>query len=144
MSRPKRLCEARTPCRRAYRRAAAPVVAIDVRPNDPDGVKFCHAATREEEAPITTKIAILDDWQDVARSSADWSKLALAPIWCSSLTLLQPEDEAAVALADFDILLTMRERTAFPETLAPSFTQTAHDQRHRRFQCAAGRHGLHS
>jgi phosphoglycerate dehydrogenase-like enzyme len=27
------------------------------------------------------------------------------------------EDEAATALADFDILLTMRERTAFPETL---------------------------
>ena len=27
------------------------------------------------------------------------------------------EDDAAVALADFDILLTMRERTAFPETL---------------------------
>jgi len=27
------------------------------------------------------------------------------------------EDDAAAALADFDILLTMRERTAFPETL---------------------------
>jgi phosphoglycerate dehydrogenase-like enzyme len=27
------------------------------------------------------------------------------------------EGEAAVALADFDVLLTMRERTAFPETL---------------------------
>ena len=27
------------------------------------------------------------------------------------------EDETAVALADFDILLTMRERMAFPETL---------------------------
>jgi phosphoglycerate dehydrogenase-like enzyme len=63
------------------------------------------------------KIAILDDWQDVARSSADWSRLAARADLVFFADAFGTEDEAAMALADFDILLTMRERTAFPETL---------------------------
>ena len=63
------------------------------------------------------KIAILDDWQDVARSSADWSKLAARAELVFFADAFASEDEAAHALADFDILLTMRERTPFPETL---------------------------
>jgi len=63
------------------------------------------------------KIAILDDWQDVARSSADWSSLASRANLTFFAGAFDTEDEAAAALADFDILLTMRERTAFPETL---------------------------
>jgi phosphoglycerate dehydrogenase-like enzyme len=63
------------------------------------------------------KIAILDDWQDVARSSADWSRLAARAELVFFADAFGSEDEAAVALADFDILLTMRERTDFPETL---------------------------
>ena len=63
------------------------------------------------------KIAVLDDWQDVARSSADWSRLAARADLVFFADAFRTEDEAAVALADFDILLTMRERTAFPETL---------------------------
>ncbi len=63
------------------------------------------------------KIAILDDWQDVARNSADWSALAARANLVFFADALGTEDEAATALADFDILLTMRERTAFPETL---------------------------
>ncbi len=63
------------------------------------------------------KIAILDDWQDVARSSADWSPLAARADLTFFADAFGSEDEAAAALADFDILLTMRERTAFPETL---------------------------
>jgi phosphoglycerate dehydrogenase-like enzyme len=63
------------------------------------------------------KIAILDDWQDVARSSADWSRLAARAELVFFADAFASEDEAARALADFDILLTMRERTAFPETL---------------------------
>ena len=66
---------------------------------------------------LMVKIAILDDWQDVARSSADWSRLAARAELSFSLTLSASEDEAALALEDFDILLTMRERTAFPESL---------------------------
>ena len=66
---------------------------------------------------VIAKIAILDDWQDVARSSADWSTLAARADLAFFADAFGTEDEAAVALADFDILLTMRERTAFPETL---------------------------
>ena len=64
-----------------------------------------------------TKVAILDDWQDVARKSADWSPLASRADLTFFADAFETEDEAAAALADFDILLTMRERTAFPETL---------------------------
>jgi phosphoglycerate dehydrogenase-like enzyme len=63
------------------------------------------------------KIAVLDDWQDVARSSADWSRLAARAELVFFADAFASEDEAASALVDFDILLTMRERTAFPETL---------------------------
>ena len=63
------------------------------------------------------KIAILDDWQDVARSSAGWSRLAARADLVFFADAFASEDEAARALADFDILLTMRERTPFPESL---------------------------
>jgi phosphoglycerate dehydrogenase-like enzyme len=63
------------------------------------------------------KIAVLDDWQDVARASADWSALAARAEVTFFSDPFATEDEAATALADFDILLTMRERTAFPESL---------------------------
>ena len=64
-----------------------------------------------------TKIAVLDDWQDVARRSADWSVLAARAELVFFAGAFGSEDEAAAALADFDILLTMRERTAFPAAL---------------------------
>jgi phosphoglycerate dehydrogenase-like enzyme len=63
------------------------------------------------------KIAVLDDWQSVARTSADWSSLAARAELVFFSDAFATEDEAAVALADFDMLLTMRERTPFPETL---------------------------
>ena len=63
------------------------------------------------------KIAILDDWQDVARTSADWSRLAARADLVFFTSALGSEDEAALALKDFEILLTMRERTPFPESL---------------------------
>jgi phosphoglycerate dehydrogenase-like enzyme len=63
------------------------------------------------------EIAILDDWQGVARGSADWSPLAARAELTFFADPLGSEDEAAAALADFEILLTMRERTPFPETL---------------------------
>jgi len=63
------------------------------------------------------KIAVLDDWQDVARTSADWSALTARAEVTFFSGAFACEDEAVVALADFDILLTMRERTAFPASL---------------------------
>ena len=48
------------------------------------------------------RIAILDDWQDVARSSADWSPLASRANLTFFADAFDTEDEAAAALADFE------------------------------------------
>jgi phosphoglycerate dehydrogenase-like enzyme len=60
---------------------------------------------------------VLDDWQDAARQSADWAPLAARAELVFFPDAFSTEDEAAARLTDFDILLTMRERTAFPATL---------------------------
>ncbi len=61
-----------------------------------------------------TRIAVLDDWQSVARSSADWSKLeARAEVTVFDAALGDP-DAVVRALEPFDVVLAMRERTAFP------------------------------
>jgi phosphoglycerate dehydrogenase-like enzyme len=72
---------------------------------------------------VMVKIAVLDDWQDVARSSADWSALAARAELTFFPNAFRTEDEAAAALDDFDILITMRERTAFPESLIGRLTK---------------------
>lgn len=63
------------------------------------------------------KVAVLDDWQNVARESADWSGLSAR----SEVTFFtQPfvdEDDTAAKLRDFDIVLSMRERTPLPGSL---------------------------
>jgi phosphoglycerate dehydrogenase-like enzyme len=62
-----------------------------------------------------TRVAILDDYQHVARRLADWDSLA------ADVVIFQDHvaDEAGVAarLADFDVVVAMRERTPFPHTL---------------------------
>jgi phosphoglycerate dehydrogenase-like enzyme len=62
-------------------------------------------------------VAVLDDWQDVARKSADWSALEARARLIFFSDAFSSEEEAATALLDADILLTMRERTAMPESL---------------------------
>ncbi|WP_419728424.1 D-2-hydroxyacid dehydrogenase family protein [Lichenicola sp.] len=64
-----------------------------------------------------TAIAVLDDWQGVARTSADWSPLQARAELVFFHEAFADEDAAAEALARFDILLTMRERTPFPASL---------------------------
>lgn len=64
-----------------------------------------------------TRIAVLDDWQGVARGSADWSRLEARAELVFFENALAGEDAAAAALAGFDIVLTMRERTPFPASL---------------------------
>ena len=56
------------------------------------------------------KIAILDDYQDVAFSFADWSQLARNAELRVFNHNLATVEEAAATLADFDILCLMRER----------------------------------
>jgi len=64
-----------------------------------------------------TRIAILDDYQRVAPKMADWSAL---PPDCELVVFdrnLSSEDEAARALADFDVICLLRERMPMPRTL---------------------------
>ncbi|SMH35554.1 D-2-hydroxyacid dehydrogenase family protein [Azospirillum agricola] len=66
---------------------------------------------------MSLSVAILDDYQKVARDLADWSRLPAG----SGLTVfdrpLGDLDAAAAALAPFEALVIMRERTPFPAAL---------------------------
>ena len=64
-----------------------------------------------------TRIAILDDWQRIARQCADWSALEAKAEIAFFHEGFANEDAAAKALADFDIVMAMRERTAMPASL---------------------------
>ncbi|MPY79242.1 MAG: D-2-hydroxyacid dehydrogenase family protein [Actinophytocola sp.] len=57
------------------------------------------------------RIAILDDYQNVARSFADWDRLD-AEITVFTEHIPGPDDVVA-ALAGFDVVVAMRERTRF-------------------------------
>jgi phosphoglycerate dehydrogenase-like enzyme len=63
------------------------------------------------------KVAVLDDWQGVARDSADWSKLEARAAVTIFQEAFRDQDDAAARLADFDIILSMRERTPLPGSL---------------------------
>ena len=64
-----------------------------------------------------TKIAVLDDWQGVARDCADWSTLEARADVTFFRDAFASEDDAAQKLAPFDVILALRERTAFPASL---------------------------
>ncbi|MGE0419600.1 MAG: NAD(P)-dependent oxidoreductase, partial [Acetobacteraceae bacterium] len=64
-----------------------------------------------------TKVAVLDDWQGVARGSADWSKLEARAQVTFFTEAFKDQDDAVAQLADFDIVLSMRERTPLPGSL---------------------------
>ena len=62
------------------------------------------------------RCVLLDDYQGVATSYADWS--ALAGIETTSIRDHLPDEDAVVAaLAEADIVVAMRERTPFPAAL---------------------------
>src|SRR6185503_1157299 len=67
----------------------------------------------------STKVAVIDDWQNAARDLIDWSLLKQR----AEITFFQrhfgpgEENVAAGLLADFDIILILRERSRFSEAL---------------------------
>lgn len=63
------------------------------------------------------KLAILDDYQDVARSFADWSAVEQRCAITVFNRNLGDIDAAAEALRDFDIICCMRERQPFPRAM---------------------------
>ncbi|HVY16775.1 MAG TPA: D-2-hydroxyacid dehydrogenase family protein [Rhodopila sp.] len=64
-----------------------------------------------------TKVAVLDDWQGVARGAADWTPLQARAEVVFFSDAFSDEDDAAAKLQDFEIVLSMRERTPLPASL---------------------------
>src|SRR6195952_2007555 len=64
-----------------------------------------------------TRVAGLDDWQGVARGAADWRPLEARAEVVFFAEAFADADDAAAKLADFDIVLSMRERTPLPGSL---------------------------
>lgn len=64
-----------------------------------------------------TRIAILDDYQNVALSLADWGRLPAEYRVTVFKDTLPPGDALVERLAPFGILCAMRERTPFPRPL---------------------------
>ncbi|MGY3171681.1 phosphoglycerate dehydrogenase-like enzyme [Pseudomonas sp. TE12234] len=66
---------------------------------------------------MAVQIAVIDDWQDVARNVVDWS--VLESIGQVSFIHEYPADNATLAgrLSEFDVICVMRERTRFDEAL---------------------------
>ncbi|MFD5591037.1 D-2-hydroxyacid dehydrogenase family protein [Streptomyces griseorubiginosus] len=63
------------------------------------------------------RCAVLDDFQQVATTLADWSPLADRVEVVSYDSHFADEDALAAALADADIVVTLRERVLFPASL---------------------------
>jgi phosphoglycerate dehydrogenase-like enzyme len=63
------------------------------------------------------RVAVLDDWQRIAEQAADWSALKARAEVVFFHEAFADEDDAVQKLAGFDVLMPMRERTAFPESL---------------------------
>jgi phosphoglycerate dehydrogenase-like enzyme len=66
------------------------------------------------------KIAILDDYQNIATSLADWGSLAADVVVFT--TPFADADETVHSLAGFDVLVAMRERTRFPAEVLERLT----------------------
>ncbi|HTV80192.1 MAG TPA: D-2-hydroxyacid dehydrogenase family protein [Steroidobacteraceae bacterium] len=64
-----------------------------------------------------TTVAVLDDWQNLARECADWSPLAARAQVTFFSRAFSDEADAAANLRDYEIVLSMRERTPMPASL---------------------------
>src|SRR5262245_38343256 len=78
-----------------------------VRPNMPE------EEPAEGRSRMVYRCAILDDYQNVALKMADWSPIAKDVEVTVFNEHLGGQDKVIKALADFDIICGMRERTAF-------------------------------
>ncbi|RFU86565.1 D-2-hydroxyacid dehydrogenase family protein [Streptomyces triticagri] len=63
------------------------------------------------------RCAILDDFQSVATSSADWDAIRDRVEVVSFPEHCPTEDELVAAVGDFDIIVTLRERVPFPASV---------------------------
>jgi phosphoglycerate dehydrogenase-like enzyme len=80
-------------------------------------------ATAGAAVTALRRIAILDDYQDVARGMADWASLNM-----EVAVFHQPFSDAGEvisALTGFEVVVAMRERTAFPARVLQSLPDLA-------------------
>ena len=81
---------------------------------------------------MSIRVAVLDDYQDVALKMTDWSVLPSdVQVQVFRDHLADPQ-EVAQRLRGFEIVIAMRERTPFPRRLPrrASPAQIAHYDRH--------------
>src|SRR5690348_1207413 len=71
----------------------------------------------DEEGLHMTRIAVIDDWQGVARASADWSALMQRADVAFFEEPFRDADHLAATLQPFDVLVIMRERSHFPASV---------------------------
>ena len=71
------------------------------------------------------RVALLDDYQGVALRMADWKSLPAGTEVVAFPDHLADESALAARLADFDIVMAMRERTPFTRSL-PNIVVTPH------------------
>jgi phosphoglycerate dehydrogenase-like enzyme len=72
------------------------------------------------------KLAIIDDYEQVALGLADWSALDGDVEISVFYDHLDGEDAVAARLADFEIVCMMRERTPFPRSLIEKLPKLEH------------------
>src|SRR5690606_16233899 len=63
---------------------------------------------------MAVRCAILDDYQNVALKLADWSKLPEVETTVFSQAVHRTPEDTIKAVQGFDVVVMMRERTAFP------------------------------
>lgn len=66
---------------------------------------------------MSVRIALLDDYQQLATGMADWASLPEGVQVHSFSEPMGDEDQLVQALQDFDVVVAMRERTAFPKSV---------------------------
>jgi phosphoglycerate dehydrogenase-like enzyme len=64
-----------------------------------------------------TKIAVLDDWQGIAKDATDWSSLTGQAELTFFRDAFASHDATVAALADYDVILAMRERTVLSKSV---------------------------
>ena len=69
-----------------------------------------------------TRIALLDDYQNVALAMADWGSLPSTAEVVTFSDHVASDDALAERLADFEIIMAMRERTPFQKPLFDRLT----------------------
>lgn len=77
----------------------------------------CRAECQDGNEIMMTQIALLDDFQDVGRTLGPWQRLGPDAHVTAFTKAITGIDRLAEALHPFDVIVAMRERTAFPREL---------------------------